>query len=181
MDSPQTPEAQLESLAPHVAQHESELEQLKAQLDALARSLNPDRAVHSDEPVQKEPPDEASLRAEQERLERSLSIHQRLIELGRDHRVGVVLSEVAADRELARSAATDPFRFAAARGIDLPEKMRLDLLVNEQSMFLQITHFDEDAPFILIWTPDGFQPPEESPNPTAVPAHDQQTRGRRQA
>lgn len=161
MEFPQTPETQLESLAPHVAQHESELELLKAQLAALARSLDQDKTARSDAPVQKEPPDEVSLRAEQERLERSVRIHQRLIELGRDQRVGTVLAEVAADRELARSAATDPFRFATARGIDLPENIRLHMLVNEQSMSLRISHIDEDAPFILIWTPDGFQPPEE--------------------
>jgi hypothetical protein len=157
MEFPQTPEAQLKSLAPHLAQHESELELLKAELAALAR-----KPARSDEPLQKEPPDEASLRAEQEHLERSVRIHQRLIELGRDLRVGKALAEVAADVDLARAAATDPFRFATARGIDLPENIRLHMLVSEQSMSLQISHIDEDTPFLLIWTPDGFQPPEEA-------------------
>lgn len=185
MEPPHTPEVHLDSLAPHVAQHETEFELLAAQAQALDAELaaaggasKPRRATKAkagtkatkktsqqgpaaEEPSAKNPPDQATLRAERERVERSIATHKMLIELGRNARVGAALAEVAADRQLARLAAADPVGFAAERGITLPENMRLHMVVDDSTMSLRISHYDPDVPFVLVWTPEGFQPPAE--------------------
>jgi hypothetical protein len=185
MEPPHTPEVHLNSLAPHVAQHETEFELLSAQAKALDAELAeagsaavPQRAAKAkagtkatkktskrgpvvEERSAKDPPDQATLRAERERVEQSIATHKMLIELGRDARVGATLAAVAADRELARLAAADPVGFAAERGIALPENMRLNMQVDDSSMSLRISHYDPDVPFVLVWTPEGFQPPVE--------------------
>jgi hypothetical protein len=170
-------EIHLSSLEPHLAQHEIDLEDLRAQADAVAGQLagpgskrarrvhkggkTKARAAESAGPP-KEPPSRDVLEAEHERLERSIATHERLIEMGRDERIGAVLAEVAADRDLARAAAANPRAFAIERGIEVPESVVLDMEVDDYATVLRISNLDPDMPFVLIWTPDGFQPPVET-------------------
>lgn len=156
------------TLEAHVATHQQEIEDLDAALKGLGgRTAPPAQGVKKskqhaldDAPV-KEPPSAKVLSARRKFLKRRLAAHAKLIELARQPEIPAVLAGLAADLELAREAAADPAAFAQRRGIRLPEGAQVDVEVGAASLHIRVVSHDEDAPFSLVWTPAGFQPPPE--------------------
>lgn len=175
-------EIHLASLEPHLRPHETNLDALNQRLQALEdrlgqlrtgkprRRASEAKQTEMSEAPAKTEPTLAELEAQHALTKRAVAAHERLLAMARDERIVAVLAEVAADRQLAREAAVDPRAFAAARGIELPERMALEMQVSDSGATLRITHYDDDVPFVLIWTDDGFMPPptRESDEPKSA-------------
>lgn len=158
------PKAYRTSLEAHIAVHEQEIEDLGAELKALGKSAGKPpkgkRPSPDDGPPKKAPPAKV-LKPRRERLERRLAAHAKLIELARQPVIPKVLAELAADPELAREAAADPEAFAKKRDLALPVGAKVEIEVGDGTIHISVVSYDEDAPFQLVWTPEGFHPPPE--------------------
>jgi hypothetical protein len=152
--------SQLETLRPYIARHEAGLAELRARAEAVAAYL--DTEPPPDDKLKPLPPRDV-FEAQLEALQRAIATHERLFRMASDERIGEALDELATDRELARQVATDPARFANERGIEIPERMTIFLFADEQMTVLRVAYLDDDLPFVLDWTPDGFRPPSAPP------------------
>jgi hypothetical protein len=163
------PESHVRSLEAHLKVHEDDTVELREMLAVVSREIERREAEGGRDPSLK-PEGIPGLIAQRAMTEQKIARHETLLALGRDHRSLDTLGELLENPELAREAARDPILFAKARGIEVPSNMAVDLEVSENRIKLQVTYYDNLAPFMVTWTNDGFTPPlagvrQQAPEP----------------
>ena len=102
----------------------------------------------------------ASLRTQQELLDREQRVHEMLLAMGHDQKVLDTLGELAENLDFAREASRDPKGSATNRGIEIPDNMMLNLEVDGDRVSLRITYYDDLYPFVVTWDNEaGFSNP----------------------
>jgi len=148
---------QLATLQPYLELHEADLARMRKHEEALLAEI---RRPPRPQGLAKRPLREI-LRRNLAQLQRTIATHERFMELARDPRVGELLHAVAEDSRQAREAAADPRAFAARTGLELPETLVVHVWLVADEVFARIVNLDDDMPFDITWSRDGFPPPPQ--------------------
>jgi hypothetical protein len=156
------PDSHIESLERHLSIHQEDIADLRRTLRTLSREIRLRETGQGRDPNPK-PEGIPGLIAQRELVERELRTHEALLALGRDGRMIDTLGEFLENSGLAREAARDPKAFAEGRGVAIPADMTIELDVDEADrVTMRVAYYDEDSPFTLTWSRDGFSPPQLS-------------------
>jgi hypothetical protein len=147
------PQIHLKTLERQLQVHERRLAMLRRQWDALG---NP--AAHPDPNPKPRTPQ--WIQHQRTVLEREIGAHEWLLTLGRDPRFIQAMTDLASNRDFARKVATDPYRAARERGIELPPSTRLHLDIGPDQVNLRIEFDEPSYPFVVTWNSTaGFEDP----------------------